>query len=72
LSPGAALEKLAAIRTLDVWLPTTDSRYLVMPRYTEPEADLALPPHQLKLVVPQQPLPHLVSAPAAAMPQLKT
>jgi len=30
LSPGAALEKLAAIRTPDVWLPTTDGRYLVM------------------------------------------
>jgi transposase len=71
LSPRAVLEKLAAIQTLDVWLPTTDGRYLVMPRYTEPEADLALLLHQLKLVLPKQPLPRLVSAPAADIPQLK-
>jgi transposase len=71
LSSRAVLEKLAAIQTLDVWLPTTDSRYLVMPRYTEPEADLALLLHQLKLVLPKQPLPRLVGAPAVAPPQLK-
>lgn len=71
LSPRAVLEKLAAIQTLDVWLPTTDGRYLVMPRYTEPEADLALLLHQLKLVLPQQPRPRLVSAPLDAIPQLK-
>jgi hypothetical protein len=35
-------EKLAAIQALDLWLPTTDGRCLVMPHYTEPEADLAL------------------------------
>ncbi len=71
LSPRAVLEKLAAIQTLDVWLPTTDGRYLVMPRYTEPEADLALLLHQLKLVLPKQPQPRLVGAPAASMPPLK-
>jgi hypothetical protein len=71
LSPRAVLEKLAAIQTLDVWLPTTDGRCLVMPRYTEPEADLALLLHQLKLVLPKQLLPRLVSASPAAMPPLK-
>lgn len=71
LSPRAVLEKLAAIQTLDVWLPTTDGRYLVLPRYTEPEADLALLLHQLKLVLPRQPQPRLVGAPAATMPPLK-
>jgi transposase len=71
LSPRAVLEKLAAIQTLDVWLPTTDGRYLVMPRYTEPEADLALLLHQLKLALPKQPRPRLVSAPPATLPQLK-
>ncbi len=71
LSPRAVLEKLAAIQTLDVWLPTTDGRYLVMPRYTEPEADLAMLLHQLKLVLPKQPPPRLVGAPATALPQLK-
>jgi len=71
LSPRAVLEKLAAIQTLDVWLPTTDGRYLVMPRYTEPEADVALLLHQLKLILPKQPLPRLVAAPVALTPQLK-
>jgi hypothetical protein len=41
------LDKLAAIQTLDVWLPTTDGRHLVMPRYTEPETDLALLLHKI-------------------------
>jgi len=71
LSPRAVLEKLATIQALDVCLPTTDGRHLVMPRYTEPDADVALLLHQLRLALPQQPPPRLVSAPAAAMPQLK-
>jgi transposase len=71
LTPRAVLEKLAAIQTLDVWLPTTDGRYLVMPRYTEPEADLALLLHQLKIMLPKQPLPRLVTAPVTAPPQVK-
>jgi transposase len=71
LTPRAVLEKLAAIQTLDVWLPTTDGRYLVMPRYTEPEEDLALLLHQLRIVLPKQPLPRLTAAPGDATPQLK-
>jgi hypothetical protein len=71
LSPRAVLEKLAAIQALDVCLPTTDGRRLVMPRYTEPDTDVALLLHQLWLVLPQQPPPRLIGAPAAVMPQLK-
>ncbi len=71
LTPRSVLEKLATIQALDVWLPTTDGRYLVMPRYTEPEADLALLLHKLKLVLPKQPRPRLVSAPIVAAPPLK-
>jgi transposase len=69
LTPRAVLEKLAAIQALDAWLPTTDGRCLVMPRYTEPEADLALLLYQLKLTLPQQPRPRLVAA--APTPELK-
>jgi transposase len=71
LTPRAVLEKLSAIQMLDVWLPTTDGRYLVMPRYTEPEADLGVLLYQLRITLPKQPLPRLVAAPAAAMPHLK-
>jgi len=49
LTAGAVLEKLATIQMLDVWFPTADGRWLVMPRYTEPEADQALLLHKLKL-----------------------
>jgi transposase len=71
LTPRAVLEKLAAIQALDVWLPTTDGRCLVMPRYTEPDADVALLLHQLRLVLPQQPPPRLAMAPADTTPGLK-
>jgi transposase len=55
LTPRAVLEKLSAIQMLDVWLPTTDGRYLVMPRYTEPEADPGVLLHQLRISLPKQP-----------------
>jgi hypothetical protein len=71
LTPRAVLEKLASIQALDVWLPTTDGRCLVMPRYTEPDADVTLLLHQLRLALPKQPPPRLVMAPADAVPQLK-
>jgi len=61
LTAGAVLEKLATIQMLDVWFPTTDGRWLVMPRYTEPEADQALLLHKLKLSLPQQPPPRIKS-----------
>jgi transposase len=63
LAPGltskAVLEKLATIQMLDVWLPTTDGRWLVMPRFTQPEADQAILLHKLKLELPQQPPPRI-------------
>jgi hypothetical protein len=68
LTPGAVLEKLATIQMLDVWFPTTDGRWLVMPRYTEPEADQALLLHKLKLTLPQQPPPRIKSVELVAAP----
>ncbi len=59
------LEKLATIQILDVWLPTTDNRWLVMPRYTQPAADQAVLLHKLKLSLPQQPPPVLKLNPTA-------
>jgi transposase len=34
LTPRAVLEKLATIQMLEVCLPTTDGRWLIIPRYT--------------------------------------
>jgi len=59
LTPRAVLEKLATIQMLDVWLPTTDGRWLVMPRYTQPEPDQAILLHKLQLGLPPQPPPRI-------------
>jgi hypothetical protein len=60
------LEKLAPIQMLDVSLPTTDGRRLVMPRYTEPNPEQALLLHQLKLALPQQPPPRITNGSSAS------
>jgi len=35
------------MQMIDVHLPTTDGRNLILPRYTQPEKDLQLLLHQL-------------------------
>ena len=59
LTPRAVLEKLATIQMLDVCFPTSDGRWLVMPRYTQPEPDQQILLHRLKLSLPPQPPPRL-------------
>lgn len=59
LTPKAVLEKLATIQMLDVYLPTSDGRWLVMPRFTQPEPDQAILLHRLKLELPPQPPPRI-------------
>jgi hypothetical protein len=74
LTPRAVLEKLATIQMLDVCLPTTDGRWLIMPRYTQPEPDQALTLHQLNLLLPAQPPPRLKAQDQSAQtvhPRLK-
>jgi transposase len=62
LTPRAILEKLSAIQMVDVHLPTTDGRHLILPRYTQPDPDQQLLLQRLKLVLPQQPPPRIRSA----------
>lgn len=71
LTPRAVLEKLGSIQMLDVMLPTTDGRCLVMPRYTAPEPDLALLLHHLNLTLPPQPPPRIKQPVTAACSTLK-
>ena len=54
LSPRAVLDKFAAIQMVDVHLPTTDGRHLILSRYTEPEPDQKLLLQQLGLQLPPQ------------------
>ena len=63
LTPRAVLDKLAGIQMLDVHLPTTDGRTLILSRYTELNADQKLLVNRLKLNLPSQPLPR-ITAPA--------
>lgn len=59
LTPRAILEKFKAMQMIDVHLPTTDGRNLIMPRYTQPAKDLELLLYQLNLTLPEQPPPRL-------------
>jgi transposase len=59
LTPRAVLEKFGSIQMLDVHLPTTDGRTLILSRYTQPEPDHKVLLQQLKLALPAQPPPRL-------------
>ena len=65
LAPGltarSALEKFAAVQMIDVHLPTTDGRQLLLTRYTQPEPELQLLIQQLKLELPPQPSPRIAT-----------
>jgi transposase len=63
LTPRAVLEKLAAIQMIDVELPTTDGRTVVLARHTEPENDHLLLLQRLKLDLPAQPPPKITAPP---------
>ena len=54
LTPRTVFEKFAAVQMLDVALPTTDGREIVLTRYTQPEKDLQLLLEQLNLNLPEQ------------------
>jgi transposase len=65
LTPRAVLEKFATVQMLDVHLPTTDGREIIMARYTHPEKDLQLLLDQLKMSLPEQPPPKITSLPSS-------
>jgi hypothetical protein len=52
LTPTAVLEKLGNIQMIDVCIPTCDGRWLILPRYTQPDPDLKLLLHHLRLELP--------------------
>ena len=57
LTPRSILEKFKTIQMIDVTIPTVDGRIVELPRYTQPDKDLQLLLHQLKLTLPAQPNP---------------
>jgi len=62
LTPRAVLDKMAAMHMIDVQLPTTDGRTIVLARYTEPEPDQAILLQQMKMQLPPQPPPRIAAA----------
>jgi hypothetical protein len=59
LMPRVVFEKLATLQLLDVSVPTTDGRELLLVRRTEPERDVSLLLARLGLTLPSQPPPRI-------------
>ncbi len=62
LTPRSVLEKLKGMQMLDVHLPTTDGREVILTRYTQPEPEQRLLLDKLKLQLPDQPPPKITAA----------
>ena len=59
LTPAAVFEKLATIQMVEVWIPTVDDHWLVMPRHTQPEKDVEVLLNQIRITLPPQPPPRI-------------
>jgi len=70
LTPQAVLEKLATIQMIDVWIPTRDQRWLVLPRYTQPEKEVQILLDRMQRRLPAQPPPRLTGALGLVAPPL--
>ena len=72
LTAKAVLETLATIQMVDVWLPTTDGRSLVLPRHTQPEPEHKMLLSCLGLTLPPQPPPRITTEQIPPSPAGKT
>jgi hypothetical protein len=65
LAPGltvrSVLEKMAAMQMINVHLPTTDAREVILTRYTQPETEQRILLEKLKLTLPAQPPPKITA-----------
>ena len=59
LTPRSVLGKFAAVQMIDVHVPTTDGRELLLTRYTQPEPELKLLLEKLRLDLPPQTPPKI-------------
>jgi hypothetical protein len=58
------LEKFKTMQMVDVHLPTTDGRDLILSRYTQPEPEHRLLLDHLRLTLPAQPPPKITARPS--------
>ncbi len=49
------------MQMVDVHLPTTDGRYIVLPRYAQPDRDQQILLQRLNLALPPQPPPRITA-----------
>jgi hypothetical protein len=63
ITPHEVIAKFKAIQMVDVHLPTTDGREIVLSRYTQPEADHRMLLDLLRLNLPEQPPPRITAKP---------
>jgi transposase len=59
LTARAVLEKFSAVQMIDVHLPCTDGRTVILSRYTQPEKELLILLQKLHLQLPAQPPPRI-------------
>ncbi len=68
LTARSIIEKLKHIQMVDVHLPTTDGRTVVLSRYTEPDDDVRLLLERLDIPLPAQPPPKIYATPSSDQP----
>ena len=68
LSRRAVMEKMSALPRVDVGLPTTDGRLLLLPRSTQPEQDQPRLLQRLRLLLPPPPPPRISQIASALAP----
>ncbi len=66
ITPREVLQTFKTMRMVDVHLPTTDGRELILSRYTQPEPAHKVLLDQLRLSLPEQPPPRITSTHAEA------
>jgi transposase len=59
LSARSVLEKMSGMQMIDVHVPTTDGREVILTRYTQPEPEQRLLLEKLRLTLPAQPPPKI-------------
>ena len=64
LTSREVIAKLKTMQMVDVCVPTTDGRELVLSRYTQPEAEHRMLLQRLQLRLPVQPPPKITAAQA--------
>ena len=62
ITPRKVLTKFKTMQMVDVRIPTTDGRQLLLPRYTQPEAEHRMLLECLRLRLPGQPPPKITAS----------